>query len=266
MYLALAIGIGFVALVIGLIFAFRSVLENAGKKILASGVVNDGLTKKYPDVDIDKYSGLLSALALVISLGMILTAFEWKTYDELKLADLGQKESVVEEIVEIPQTQQTVPPPPKIVMPEIVEVPNEEEIDQKDLDINVEVTAEQRVEAPAPVVKNDEIEEEKVDEIFTIVEEGAEPDGGYDNYYKYIKKTLKYPSQARRMGTEGKVFVQFVVDKDGSVTEAKVIKGIGAGCDEEALRVIQGTKWKPGKQRGRAVKQRIVMPISFKLG
>jgi protein TonB len=111
------------------------------------------------------------------------------------------------------------------------------------------------------------VEEEEVEEVFTIVEEGAEPVGGYEEFYKYIKKALKYPSQARRMGVEGKVYVQFVVDKDGSLNEIKVIKGIGAGCDEEASRVIQeAAKWKAGKQRGRAVKQRIVMPISFKLG
>ena len=69
------------------------------------------------------------------------------------------------------------------------------------------------------------------------------------------------------MGIEGKAFVQFVVDKDGTLTEVQAVKGIGAGCDEEAVRVIQGApKWKPGKQRGRAVKVRMILPITFKLG
>jgi protein TonB len=77
---------------------------------------------------------------------------------------------------------------------------------------------------------------------------------------------MKYPAQARRMGIEGKVFVEFVVDKDGTLTEVKTVKGIGAGCDEEAVRVIQSApKWKPGKQRGRPVKVRMILPIIFKL-
>ena len=78
---------------------------------------------------------------------------------------------------------------------------------------------------------------------------------------------MKYPSQARRMGIEGRVFVEFIVDKDGTLTNVKAIKGIGAGCDEEAERVIKNhPKWNPGKQRGKAVKQKIVLPITFKLG
>jgi protein TonB len=78
---------------------------------------------------------------------------------------------------------------------------------------------------------------------------------------------MKYPAQARRMGVEGKVFVQFVIGKDGAISDVKVIKGIGAGCDEEAIRVVQSSpSWNPGKQRGKAVKQRYTLPIIFKLG
>ena len=77
---------------------------------------------------------------------------------------------------------------------------------------------------------------------------------------------MNYPKQARRMGIEGKVYVQFVVDKDGSVTSVRAVKGIGAGCDEEAERVLKSSpKFKPGKQRGRPVKVRMMMPIIFKL-
>ena len=117
------------------------------------------------------------------------------------------------------------------------------------------------------VVFEEAPEEEEVDEIFTIVEDQPTPSGGMSAFYQYVAKKLKYPAQARRMGIEGKVFVQFVVDKDGSLTEVKAVKGIGAGCDEEAVRVINGApKWKPGKQRGRAVKVRMILPITFKLG
>ena len=110
-------------------------------------------------------------------------------------------------------------------------------------------------------------EEEEVDEIFTIVEDQPTPPGGMGAFYKYVATNLRYPAQARRMGIEGKVFVQFVVDKDGTLTNVQAIKGIGAGCDEEAVRVIaKAKKWSPGKQRGRPVKVRMILPITFKLG
>ena len=82
-----------------------------------------------------------------------------------------------------------------------------------------------------------------------MVEQTAAPQGGMPAFYEYVGKKLKYPAQARRMGIEGKVFVEFVIERDGSITDVKAIKGIGAGCDEEAVRVLQSApKWKPGKQ------------------
>jgi TonB family protein len=105
------------------------------------------------------------------------------------------------------------------------------------------------------------------DEVFTVVEKAAQPEGGLEQYYQYIAQNLKYPAQARRMGIEGKVFVQFVVNKDGSVSDVEAIKGIGAGCDEEAVRVIAASpKWIPATQRGKEVRLRMVMPITFQLG
>ena len=112
----------------------------------------------------------------------------------------------------------------------------------------------------------EEAPEEEVDEVFTIVEDQPAFPGGNAAFYKFVGSNMTYPSQARRMGIEGRVFVQFVVDKDGSVTEVKAVKGIGAGCDQEAERVLKTSpKWTPGKQRGRSVKVRMVLPIIFKL-
>jgi protein TonB len=143
-------------------------------------------------------------------------------------------------------------------------VPDEQEI-KEDLNIkfDVEVTEDTKVEAVTVV---EEVKEE-VDEIFTVVEETATPKGGMSAFYKMVGDKMKYPAQARRMGVEGKVFVQFVIGKDGAISDVKVIKGIGAGCDEEAIRVVQSSpSWNPGKQRGKAVKQRYTLPIIFKLG
>jgi protein TonB len=221
--------------------------------------------KKNPEVDLNKKTGLFLNIGLVVSLLIVITAFEWRFYDEGELMDLGQVSDEFEDVMEIPPTEQPPPPPPKIQQPEIIEVPDEEEIEEEiEVDLDVEITEETVVE---DIVFEAPVEEEVADEIFTIVEDQPSPKGGMAAFYEYVGKKLKYPAQARRMGIEGKVFVEFVVDKDGSITDVKAIKGIGAGCDEEAIRVIQtAPKWNPGKQRGRPVKVRMILPITFKLG
>jgi TonB family protein len=103
--------------------------------------------------------------------------------------------------------------------------------------------------------------------IFTVVEEQPVPEGGMRAFYEYVQKELKYPEQAKNQGIEGRVFVQFVVDRDGSITDVQTIRGIGGGCDEEAVRVIANSpKWVPGKQRGETVKVRMILPITFSIG
>jgi protein TonB len=104
------------------------------------------------------------------------------------------------------------------------------------------------------------------DEIFQVVEEQPAPVGGFDNFLKYISENIQYPQQARQKGIEGKVFVQFVVYNDGSIADVQILKGIGAGCDAEAVRVIANSpKWNPGKQNGKPVNVRMSVPIAFKL-
>lgn len=218
--------------------------------------------KKNPKADLNRKYGLFLNVGLSISLLLVIAAFEWPTYDDSGLVDLGQVNDDFEDIMEIPPTEQPPPPPPKIQLPEIVEVPDEEEIEEEiELDLDVEVTEETVIE---DVVF--EPEEEEVEQVFTIVEDQPEFPGGLQAFYKYVGDNMKYPSQARRMGIEGRVYVQFVVDKNGNVTEVEAVKGIGAGCDEEAERVLrESPQFKPGKQRGRPVKVRMVLPIIFKL-
>ena len=109
-------------------------------------------------------------------------------------------------------------------------------------------------------------EEEVADEIFMIVEESATPKGGYAEFYKYIRDNLYYPSRAKRMGIEGKVFVQFVVSEDGTLSQVQAIKGIDTECDKEAVKVVRNAPaWNPPRQRGVAVKQRVSLAITFRL-
>ena len=216
--------------------------------------------KKTDKANLQKKSGLFFNIGLFISMVIVVTAFESGRSDDGGMVDLGQVNDDFEDLMEIPPTEQPPPPPPKIQQPEIIEVPDEEEIEEEiEVDLDVEITEDEVIE--------DIIVEEAPEEIFTIVEESAMPPGGYSAFYEFVQKKMKYPAQARRMGIEGKVYVQFVVDKDGTLTDVQAVKGIGAGCDEEAVRVIQSApKWSPPKQRGKPVKQRIILPITFKLG
>lgn len=219
--------------------------------------------KKNPKIDLSRQSGMFLNIGMAASILLVILAFEWRTYDDNGLMDLGSVDDDFEDILEIPPTEQPPPPPPKVQVPEIVEVPDEEEIEEEiEVELDVEVTEETIVEE---IVFEEAPEEENVDEIFTIVEESASFPGGLSAWAKYLSNEMKYPRQAQRMGIEGRVFVQFIVERDGSLTDVKVVKGIGAGCDEEAMRVIKnGPKWKPGKQRGKPVRQKYIQNIQFK--
>ena len=222
--------------------------------------------KKSEKADLTKKTFLFFNVGLIVALLIAILAFTYKVEDENSGVDANNNQTMVEEIMEVPPTEQLPPPPPKIEQPQIVEVPDEQEIEEEieiDMDTETDVT-ETKAEVLAPV-----IEEEKEDPntIFTVVEETAAPIGGMGAFYEYVGKKLKYPAQAKRMGIEGKVFVEFVIEKDGSITDVKAIKGIGGGCDQEAERILSSApKWKPGKQRGKPVRQKMVLPINFKLG
>ena len=212
------------------------------------------------------FSLLISSISLCISLLVVIWAFELKFSEKGSVITLENEESKFEALVEIPQTQQVVKPPVQIQAPKIIEVKDEEIIEEIEINLDIEMTEETRI-AEVEVFEAEEVlPEEKVDEIFTIVEVQPSPVGGMRAFYQYVGNNLKYPKRASRMGVEGRVFVEFIVEKDGSLTDVKIAKGIGAGCDEEALRVLNSApNWNPGKQRGNPVRVRMVMPIMFKL-
>jgi periplasmic protein TonB len=104
------------------------------------------------------------------------------------------------------------------------------------------------------------------DMVYMVVESPPEFEGGVDAMKAFVARNVKYPRDAYKKGISGTVFVQFIIDKDGNVTEEKVIRGIGKSCDKEALRVIKMMpKWKPGKQQGKRVRVRFVYPFNFSL-
>ncbi|HAS43589.1 MAG TPA: energy transducer TonB [Microscillaceae bacterium] len=226
--------------------------------------------KKNPSADIGRKKWFFYSIGLAVTMFAIVAAFEWKVYDDIKRIELNEDDIEFEEQIEIPITEAPPPPPPVLQQPEVVEVPDEEEIDDE-IEVNLDVELTEEAPPPPPKVEKKAPPppkvEEKEEEIFMIVEERAVPKGGMKAFYKYVGENLKYPTKARKMGIEGRVVIECVVDKDGSLSDFKVRKGIGGGCDEEAIRVLKSSpKWNPAKQRGKPVKYRMFVPIAFKLG
>ncbi|GAB4247364.1 MAG: energy transducer TonB [Ekhidna sp.] len=211
-----------------------------------------------------KLRPLFLNVGMAVSILLAIIAINWKVYDTGELVDLGQLEVEANEIIDIPISKQPPPPPPKQEVFTIKEVENTEIIEDLEIALDVEVTANAEVEEIefTPPVE----EEEKVEEIFVIVEQEPTPKGGLVAFYTYLSEELKYPAAAARLGVSGTVYVRFVIEKDGSITAVEVAKGIGAGCDEEAVRVIQNAPpWNPGKQRGVPVRVRKIIPVKFLL-
>ena len=219
--------------------------------------------KKNKNADLTKKSGMFFAIGLLTSLSLALMAFEWKTYSKGDLMDLGDITDNFEDVIEIQPTEILPPPPPKIQIPQVIEVPDDEVIDEE-IDIpDIDFTEDEIIE---DISFDEEPAEEEAEAIFLPFEDQAAFPGGKEAWNRFLRKNLKYPKQAIRMGIEGRVFLNFVVAKDGSLSDIKVLRGVGGGCNEEALRVLQNSpKWNPGLQRGNPVKSRMSISIVFKL-
>ena len=223
--------------------------------------------KKSPKADLESKRNIFVQLGLVIALGVTLFAFEWTTKVE-QASSLGSmtEQEVEDEIIPITRQEEVKPPPPP-PPPKVVEVLNivddNTEIDDE-LEIEDTEADKETVIDMAPVIRQEEEEEEA--QVFFIVEEMPEFPGGELALRKFIAQSIKYPVIAQENGIQGKVYVNFVVDKDGSVTAAKIARGVDQSLDKEALRVVNNLpKWKPGKQRGKSVKVSYTVPINFVL-
>ncbi|MEO8231684.1 MAG: energy transducer TonB [Ignavibacteriota bacterium] len=197
-------------------------------------------------------------ISLIAALAVLIVAF--KFFPELKgKAVLSEGPQELFQVEQIDQTKQEnrPPPPPKPPIP--IEAPSSDVLE--DIEIgDTEIDVNEQVEAPPPPKEDKKIVEEEP-QYFVAVEEMPEPIGGIGE----IQKKIIYPEIAKRAGVEGKVYVLAFVDETGNVTDAKIIKGIGAGCDEAALNAVKKTKFKPGKQRGKPVRVQVSIPVVFKL-
>ncbi|WP_258097362.1 energy transducer TonB [Marinoscillum pacificum] len=228
--------------------------------------------KKHESLDLERKRPLFFNIGLAIALSLTILAFNWKA--EYKLIDLEPKNEIFEDTYIIPATKISEPEPPKpkvekkevkksLQPPIIVETDELEEDTKELLNLDQNESKDEDFDLSGVI---DDIGEELPEEVLDFVEEMPSYPGGIQAFYQYVSKNMDYPARARRMGIEGKVFVQFVIDTDGTITAVETVKGLGAGLDEEAARVLaEAPKWNPGKQRGRAVKVRMILPINFSL-
>ncbi|MGF1670249.1 MAG: energy transducer TonB [Balneolaceae bacterium] len=205
-----------------------------------------------------KYYLINIEIGLILSLLLTITLFKIDFYPESEELEYIVKDEIIK-IEEIEQTRQDEVPPPPPRPPVPVEVPNDEIILNDEIDFISELNVSERLELPPP--PRGEEKEADEEEIFVVVEQMPELIGGISSVMKHIK----YPDMARMAGIEGRVIVQFIIDEKGNVVDPKVVRGIGGGCDEEAVRAVSQANFIPGMQRGKPVKVRYSMPITFSL-
>ncbi|MBQ2520182.1 MAG: energy transducer TonB [Paludibacteraceae bacterium] len=222
--------------------------------------------KKSEKASLEKDKLMYVLMGLVFVLSLCYVALEW-TEKEVTKYEITDTDLFFEEEIEIQTTSQETPPPPPPPAVQEVEVLNvvEDNVETESIDINTEDDKETEVVIAAPVEAPVEEEEEEV--VFVVVESMPEFPGGQQALFKYLSDNIKYPVIAQENGIQGRVICQFTVNKDGSIVDIEVVRSGGdPSLDKEAVRVIKTMpKWKPGKQRGKPVRVKFTVPVSFKL-
>ena len=226
--------------------------------------------KKTPKADLENKKSTWLLVGYVIVLAFMFIAFEWTERDVKIDTSQAVTDLVFEEEIEIPITEQPeqLPPPPQEA-PSIAEtltiVDDDTEVEETEIASTEETGEAMEIKYVAPTVEEEEDPEEQT--IFEVVEQMPEyPNGGMAGLMQFLSKNIKYPTIAQENGTQGRVTVQFVVNKDGSIVDAKVLRGVDPYLDKEAVRVIMGMpKWKPGMQRGKPVRVKYTVPVMFRL-
>ena len=225
--------------------------------------------KKTPKASLENKRTLFIEIGLIVALAVVYIAFNWTSKD-VRVSTLEAENQVVQEEEIIPITQETPPPPPEapkipVLSDQIDIVDDEIEVDNDFL--SLEDSDDMGVEIMDYVenVQEEVVEEEAIP--FQLVEEKPSFMGGDANQFSaWVNKRLVYPEIAKENGVQGRVTLQFTVEKDGSVTKVKVLRGVDPSLDKEAVRVVSmSPKWKPGKQRDRAVPVTYTFPVYFQL-
>lgn len=226
--------------------------------------------KKSPKASLENKKLLFTEIGLVVALGIVYGGFEFSSRDkQVAVLEDTTQVNIEEEMVAI--QQETPPPPPEapaipVLSDQIDIVDDNIQIDD-DMFMNLEDddTAYDIVDYHEEEVVEEEVEEEAIP--FQIVEQKPSFMGGDQNAFsKWVAENIVYPEIAKENQISGKVITQFTVEKDGSVTNVKVLRGVDEALDKEAVRVVKSSpKWTPGRQRDRAVKVTYTFPVIFQL-
>jgi periplasmic protein TonB len=219
-----------------------------------TGMSSDKMMKK-PEVDVRAQYTKVMHIALIVSISLMIIAFRFFPTFELDNRLLVQDQEIID-IEEVEQTRQEDRPPPPPRPPIMIESPTSDLLDDIDF-FSSELDFYEDVPPPAPPAREDD----EFEGYFVAVEEMPELIGGMQS----IARNLVYPELARRAGVEGVVYILAYVDEQGIVRHTDIARGIGAGCDEAAAEAVQQARFTPGKQRGQAVKVRVMVPVRFSL-
>lgn len=226
--------------------------------------------KKSPKANLENKKLFYRELGLIVALGVILCAFEWSTSEKAESV-IQQEEAAPIEVEEIPVTTEAplpLPETPKIPqLSDMIEVVNDDVVVDTDLFISLEDEADMGVEIMDYVA---EVAEETIEEApipFTLVEEKPSFNGGDANQFvRWVQSNMVFPEAARENGISGRIFVQFTIEPDGSLTNIKILRGLDPSLDQEVIRVVSSSpKWTPGKQRDKAVRVTYQFPVTFQL-
>lgn len=224
--------------------------------------------KKSPKADLEGKKTTNLLIGAILTLAVLFIGFEWSERDMKVTTDTGIQEVVFEEeiipITEQEQPKQAPPPPEAPKVEEVLEImDNDSEVEESTIQASDDTQAAVEVKYTPVEVEEEEVEEQQ---IFQVVEEMPEFPGGMGECMKFLSKNIKYPTISQENGVQGRVIVQFVVNRDGSIVDPVVARGVDPYLDKEALRVISMMpKWKPGKQRGKAVRVKYTVPVMFRL-
>ncbi len=221
--------------------------------------------RKTPKADLENKKGYFFEIGMIVALLVVFAAFSMKSYDKQTVNQLQvAMDDAPEEI--IPITEQKVKPPPPPPPKQVTQIKIVEDDVEVEDDLDIDVEADDATEFEEYIPPEEEEEEVEEQQIFQVVENMPEFPGGRAALMKYLATNIKYPPYAKEAGIQGRVFINFVVETDGSITAVKVLRGIGGGCDEEAIRVVKNMpKWKPGMQRGKPVRVSFNLPVKFTL-
>ena len=205
----------------------------------------------------------------MLILAAVFVAFEWTERDKQVTTDTGVVEPIFEEEMipiteEEPEQKQAPPPPEAPKVEEVIQIAeNDANVEETTIKSSEDDNTAVEIKYIEPVVEEEEPVEE---EIFMVVEQMPEFPGGMAELMKFLSKNIKYPTIAQENGIQGRVIVQFVVNQDGSIVDPIVMRSVDPYLDKEALRVISTMpKWKPGMQRGKAVRVKYTVPVTFRL-